>query len=330
MNALIMGVDGQDGSFMAEFLLSKGYRVIGWVPKGIPINKTNLQPFLHKISLIEGTLVDQDQLFDDIQKTQPDEVYNFASPSFPASSWESVVAISDVTALGVARVLEAMRQVNPQIRYYQASSSELFGNPMASPQTEETAFNPRNPYGVAKLYAHYLTKNYRQKYGIYAVSGIAYNHESPKRGKEFVTRKITSQAALIKLGLGQELRLGNLDARRDWGYAGDYVVAMWMMLQQQEPKDYIISSGKTHSVRDICKIAFSHLGLDYLDFVIEDSHFYRPNEPVQLVGDSSKIRQDLGWEPKITFEELIQMMIDHDLLELGASVLTEQNRLSSN
>jgi GDPmannose 4,6-dehydratase len=324
-----MGVDGQDGSFMAEFLLSKGYRVIGWVPEGIPINKTNLQQFLHKISLIEGTLVDQDRLLDDIHKIQPDEVYNFASPSFPASSWESVVAMSDVTALGVARLLEAIRQVNPQIRYYQASSSELFGSPMASPQTEETSFNPRNPYGVAKLYAHYLTKNYRQKYGMYAVSGIAYNHESPKRGKEFVTRKITSQATLISLGLGQELRLGNLDARRDWGYAGDYVVAMWMMLQQQEPQDYIISSGETHSVRDICKIAFSHLGLDYRDFVVEDPQFYRPIEPVQLVGDSSRIRQELGWEPKITFYQLIQMMVDHDLLELNKTAMVEKKGLST-
>jgi GDPmannose 4,6-dehydratase len=324
-----MGVDGQDGSFMAEFLLSKGYRVIGWVPEGIPINKTNLQQFLHKISLIEGTLVDQDRLLDDIHKIQPDEVYNFASPSFPASSWESVVAMSDVTALGVARLLEAIRQVNPQIRYYQASSSELFGSPMASPQTEETSFNPRNPYGVAKLYAHYLTKNYRQKYGMYAVSGIAYNHESPKRGKEFVTRKITSQATLISLGLGQELRLGNLDARRDWGYAGDYVVAMWMMLQQQEPQDYIISSGETHSVRDICKIAFSYLGLDYRDFVVEDPQFYRPIEPVQLVGDSSRIRQELGWEPKITFYQLIQMMVDHDLLELNKTAMVEKKGLST-
>jgi GDPmannose 4,6-dehydratase len=324
-----MGVDGQDGSFMAEFLLSKGYRVIGWVPEGIPINKTNLQQFLHKISLIEGTLVDQDRLLDDIHKIQPDEVYNFASPSFPASSWESVVAMSDVTALGVARLLEAIRQVNPQIRYYQASSSELFGSPMASPQTEETSFNPRNPYGVAKLYAHYLTKNYRQKYGMYAVSGIAYNHESPKRGKEFVTRKITSQATLISLGLGQELHLGNLDARRDWGYAGDYVVAMWMMLQQQEPQDYIISSGETHSVRDICKIAFSYLGLDYRDFVVEDPQFYRPIEPVQLVGDSSRIRQELGWEPKITFYQLIQMMVDHDLLELNKTAMVEKKGLST-
>lgn len=316
---LIFGVDGQDGSYMADLLLSKGYHVIGWIPDGIPINVNNIQQIQDQMLLTKGSLLDQEELFRCIEEHRPDEIYNFASPSFPAGSWNSVIELSEVTALGVAHLLEAIRLTRPGTRYYQSSSSELFGIPVEVPQNEDTPFHPRNPYGVAKLYAHWLTINYRQQYGLFAVCGVAYNHESPRRGQGFVTQKIASGAARIKLGLAHELRLGNLDAQRDWGYAGDFIEAMWMTLQQEEPEDYVIATGKVHSVREFCEIAFGHLDLDYQDYVIQDPLFYRPAEVMQLVGDNSKIRKKLGWEPKTSFEQLIRMMVTAELQELSAT-----------
>lgn len=308
--ALIIGVNGQDGSYLAELLVEKGYHVVGWMPEGIPYNSDNLQTIQDRIKLIDGNLLSQDSMNRTIEEHHPDEVYNLASPSFAASSWNNPVLVGEVAGLGVLRVLEAIRHVHPQARFFQASSSELFGLPSQSPQNEETPFRPRNPYGAAKLYGHCSTILYREQYGQYAVSGILYNHESPRRGLEFVTRKIIYYAVQIKKGLRDQLPLGNLDARRDWGYAGDYVEAMWLMLQQDHADDFVIGTGETHSVRDLCRLSFELLDLDYRDYVVQDNDLYRPSESVQLVADCRKIRQKIGWEPKLSFEKMVRLMVE--------------------
>jgi GDPmannose 4,6-dehydratase len=314
--AFITGVNGQDGSYLVELLLSKDYQVFGWIPKSLPVHLDNINHVLNKIEIIEGDLQDQQHLVDCIEEYRPDEVYNFASPSFPATSWNSVVEVGETAGLGTARLLEAIRLVKPDTRFYQASSSELFGNPVEIPQSEDTPFHPRNPYGVAKLYAHWITVNYRQYYDRYCLAGILFNHESPRRGPEFVTKKVTRTAAKIKMGMTGELRLGNLEARRDWGFAGDYVEACWMMLQQDDPEEFVIGSGETHSVRDLCEIAFGYLNLNYQDYVIVDNSFYRPIETRQLVADNRKAYEKLGWEPKVSFKKLIEMMMDAEICEL--------------
>ena len=318
--ALIFGVDGQDGSYLTELLLSKGYSIIGWVPANINLKINNIRHLLNRITLIEGKLEDQVGLIHLLEDTKPDEIYNFASPSFPSASWSSTVAVGNIAGLGVARILDSIVKVSPRTKFYQASTSELFGNPIEEPQNENTPFRPRNPYGVAKLYGHWITVNYREKYGIHAVSGILYNHESPRRGEEFVSRKITLGVAKIKMGLMQELQLGDLDARRDWGYAGDYVDAIWRMIQSDHPTDYVIGTGETHSVRDICEIAFAYVGLDYEKFVRVNPDFVRPPEKIQLVADNSKAKRDLGWYPKTSFEELIKMMVESDLERLQENI----------
>jgi len=311
--ALITGITGQDGSYLAEFLLEKGYRVVGMVRRTSTINFDRLQHFQDDIEIVQGDLLDQMSLVDILQDVQPDEVYNLAAQSFVPTSWKQPVLTGEFTALGVTRVLDAIRIVNPQIKFYQASSSEMFGKVQSVPQTEETPFYPRSPYGVAKVYGHWITINYRESYNLFACSGILFNHESPRRGIEFVTHKVTHAAARIKLGLQKEVRLGNLDSRRDWGYAGDYVCAMWLMLQQDEPDDYVISTGETHSVRELCQAAFGHVGLNWEDHVVVDQKFYRPAEVDLLIGNPAKARAKLGWEPTVSFEELIQMMVDADL-----------------
>ncbi len=311
--ALITGITGQDGSYLAEFLLEKGYRVVGMVRRTSTINFDRLQHFQDDIEIVQGDLLDQMSLVDILQDVQPDEVYNLAAQSFVPTSWKQPVLTGEFTALGVTRVLDAIRIVNPQIKFYQASSSEMFGKVQSVPQTEETPFYPRSPYGVAKVYGHWITINYRESYDLFACSGILFNHESPRRGIEFVTHKVTHAAARIKLGLQKEVRLGNLDSRRDWGYAGDYVRAMWLMLQQDEPDDYVISTGETHSVRELCQAAFGHVGLNWEDHVVVDQKFYRPAEVDLLIGNPAKARAKLGWEPTVSFEELIQMMVDADL-----------------
>ena len=306
-------MDGQDGSYLAELLLSKNYRVIGWVPDCLPENYVNIEHILDQLDIVKGSLLDQDSLNSLLESYRPDEIYNFASPSSPARSWDDPVYIGNVTALGPARLLEAIRQTCPETRFYQASSSELFGNPLQVPQDENTPYNPRNPYGIAKLHAHLLTVNYRKKYDMFTLSGILFNHESPRRGVDFVTRKITHGAAKIKLGLEDKLLLGNLDARRDWGYAGDYVRAMWLMLQQDKPDDYVIGTGKDHSVRDFCEIAFDCLDLDYQEYVIEAPEFYRPVEDNLLVANCGKAREELPWEATINFRDLVELMVENDL-----------------
>lgn len=317
--ALILGIDGQDGSYLAEMLLEKGYRVIGWTPENITVSLANIAHLLERITLISGDLRDFDGLQACLAEHQPDEVYHLASPSSPYKSWQATVEVGDIAALGTARLLEALRRVAPKARFYQASSSELFGDPQEVPQNENTPFRPLNPYGISKLYAHWITVRYRQHYGLFAVSGILYNHESPRRGLEFVTRKITHTAAQIKLGMAKELRLGNLEARRDWGYAGDYIVAMWKMLQQPVAEDYVVGTGVTHSVRQFCEQAFSTLGLDYRDFVIQDEQFFRQEDTAQLVADARKAREKLGWHPTVSFEALVRMMVMHDLRLLESS-----------
>jgi len=314
--ALIFGVDGQDGSYLAELLLEKGYAVTGWVPIGIPVSEDNIVPLRERIAIVAGDLSSQSSLLETFEAVGPDEIYNLASPSFPAGSWSAPVTVGDIAGLGVARLLEAMRQVTPGARFYQASSSELFGVPVQVPQNEQTPFHPRNPYGIAKLYAHWSTVCYRDHYGLFASCGILYNHESPRRGLDFVTRKIAHTAARIKLGLATELRLGDLEARRDWGFAGDYVQAMWALLQHDEPGDFVFGSGRTHSVREFCELAFAGLDLDYRDYVIQDPLLVRPPETAQLVADPSKAHQVLGWEPVLSFEELVQLMVDADLQRL--------------
>ncbi len=311
--ALITGITGQDGSYLAEFLLSKGYRVIGMVRRSSTINFERIAHIQDQIELVQGDLHDQSSLMDILAEYQPDEVYNLAAQSFVPTSWRQPVLTGEVTAIGVTRLLEAIRLTCPQARFYQASSSEMFGKVREVPQRETTPFYPRSPYGVAKVYGHWITVNYRESYNMFAVSGILFNHESPRRGLEFVTRKITYGVAKIKLGLAEELRLGNLEARRDWGYAGDYVRAMWLMLQQDEPEDYVVGTGETHSVREFCEIAFGHVGLDYRDYVVQDPRFFRPAEVDLLVADPTKAHQKLGWRPSVSFEELVKMMVDADL-----------------
>lgn len=312
-SALITGITGQDGSYLAEFLLEKGYRVAGLVRRSSTLNFERIAHIQDRIELIPGDLTDQHSLLAALQASNPDEVYNLAAQSFVQTSWSQPILTGDVTALGVTRLLDSIRVHNPSIRFYQASSSEMFGKVLAVPQTEDTPFYPRSPYGVAKVYGHWITVNYRESYDLYAVSGILFNHESPRRGLEFVTRKVTDGVARIKLGLANELRLGNLDAKRDWGYAGDYVRAMWLMLQQDSPRDYVISTGKTHSVEELVEVAFSHLDLDWRDFVVQDPRFMRPAEVDLLIGDASRARDDLGWEPEVSFEQLIRMMVDADV-----------------
>lgn len=318
--ALITGITGQDGSYLAEFLLSKGYQVIGMVRRSSTVTFERIQHIQDDITIIQGDLHDQSSLVDVMERYHPDEVYNLAAQSFVPTSWSQPVLTGEVTALGVTRILEAIRLVNPKTRFYQASSSEMFGKVHEVPQNEKTPFYPRSPYGVAKVYGHWITVNYRESYNLFAVSGILFNHESPRRGLEFVTRKITYGAARIKLGLTKELRLGNLEARRDWGFAGDYVQAMWQMLQRPEPQDYVVGTGVTHSVREFCEIAFSYLGLDYRDYVVQDERFYRPAEVDLLVADSRKARRELGWEPRVGFEELIHMMVDADMKRLASEI----------
>ncbi len=324
--ALITGITGQDGSYLAEFLLSKGYRVCGLVRRSSTVNFERLYHLQDKIELIPGDLLDQNSLISAIQQCEPKEVYNLASQSFVPTSWNQPTLTGEFTALGVTRMLEAIRLVNPGIRFYQASSSEMFGMVRESPQNENTAFYPRSPYGVAKLYGHWITVNYRESYGLFTCSGILFNHESPRRGLEFVTRKASYGAARIKLGQQQKLKMGNLDAERDWGFAGDYVEAMWQMLQQDKPKDYVVASGVAHSVRQLLEVAFGHLGMDYRDYVETDAALLRPAEVYHLLGDSSRARQELGWKPKVSFDGLVKMMVDEDLSRLAA----RQSRESGN
>ncbi|MBX6755129.1 MAG: GDP-mannose 4,6-dehydratase [Chloroflexi bacterium] len=311
--ALITGITGQDGSYLAEFLLAQGYRVVGMQRRTSTETVGRIAHLLDKIELVQGDLLDQLSLIDILQRYQPDEVYNLAAQSFVPTSWQQPVLTGEFTALGVTRMLEAIRLVKPDAKFYQASSSEMFGKVREVPQRETTPFYPRSPYGVSKVYGHYITVNYRESYGLFAVSGILFNHESPRRGLEFVTRKVTHGVAKIKLGLANELRLGNLDAQRDWGYAPDYVRAMWLMLQQDQPDDFVIATGRTHSVRRLCEIAFGCVGLDWRDYVVVDPALFRPAEVDLLVGDASKARAMLGWEPTVSFEEMIELMVDADI-----------------
>ena len=314
--ALVTGVTGQDGSYLAELLLSKGYEVAGMVRRTSHHSYERIEHLLDRVQIVAADLLDQHSLTQVLQETRPDEVYNLAAQGYVPTSWTQPVLTGEFTALGVTRILEAVRLVHPSARFYQASSSEMFGRVVETPQNERTSFYPRSPYGVAKAYGHWITVNYRESYGIYAVSGILFNHESPRRGIEFVTRKVTDGVARIKLGLARELRLGNLDARRDWGFAGDYVDAMWRMLQQPEAEDYVIGTGTTHSVRELVQAAFSHVGLDWEKHVVVDPRFIRPAEVDLLQADPSKARAKLGWEPKVSFEELVAMMVDADLARL--------------
>jgi GDPmannose 4,6-dehydratase len=314
--ALVTGITGQDGSYLAEFLLDKGYEVYGMVRRSSTVNFGRIEHIQDHVTLTHGDLLDQTSLIDIMRQVQPDEIYNLAAQSFVPVSWNQPVLTGEFTALGVTRVLEAVRSTVPQARFYQASSSEMFGKVREVPQTERTPFYPRSPYGVAKVYGHWITVNYRESYDLYACSGILFNHESPRRGLEFVTRKVTHGAVQIKLGLAHELRLGNLEARRDWGYAGDYVRAMWLMLQQDEPDDYVVGIGETRSVRELCEVAFGYLDLDWERYVVADPEFYRPAEVDLLVSDPTKAKEKLGWEPEVSFAELIQMMVDADLAQL--------------
>lgn len=316
--ALITGITGQDGSYLSEFLLGQGYEVVGMVRRTSTINFHRIEHIQDKIQLVPGDLGDQISLIRILEEHRPDEVYNLAAQSFVQTSWNQPVFTGDVTGLGVTRLLDAIRIVDPRIRMYQASSSEMFGKVVEVPQRETTPFYPRSPYGVAKVYGHWITVNYRESYNLHATSGILFNHESPRRGMEFVTRKITQHVARIKLGLTDELRLGNLDSRRDWGFAGDYVKAMWLMLQRDEPSDYVVATGETHSVEEFLDQAFGYLDLDWHDYVIQDSQFMRPAEVDLLVGDPSKAGQELGWEPTVTFAGLVRMMVDADLKMLQA------------
>jgi GDPmannose 4,6-dehydratase len=316
--ALITGITGQDGSYLAELLLEKGYRVVGMTRRSSSNAMDRIEHLLDRIELVQGDVLDQASLIAAIQTSQPAEVYNLAAMSFVPTSWNQPVLTGEFTGLGVTRMLEAVRQVDPSIRFYQASSSEMFGKVREVPQTETTPFHPRSPYGVAKAYGHFLTVNYRESFDIYAVSGILFNHESPRRGLEFVTRKVSDGVARIHLGLAAELRMGNLEAQRDWGYAGDYVRAMWSMLQQPEPADYLVATGVAHSVRDLCRIAFEHVGLDYEKYVVADARLYRPAEVDHLLGNAAKARAVLGWAPTIDFEELVKMMVDADVARLAS------------
>jgi GDPmannose 4,6-dehydratase len=311
--ALITGITGQDGSYLAELLLAKGYRVVGVVRRSSTTPYERIAHLVDRVELVSADLLDQTSLTDVVQEAQPDEIYNLAAQSFVQTSWTQPVLTGEFTALGVTRMLEAMRKAAPKSRFYQASSSEQFGKVVETPQRESTPFYPRSPYGVAKVYGHWITVNYRESFNLFAVSGILFNHESPRRGLEFVTRKITDAVARIKLGLQHELRLGNLEARRDWGFAGDYVDAMWRMLQLDEPDDFVIGTGQTYSVRDFCIAAFGAVDLDYLEYVKQDEKFFRPAEVDLLVADPSKAEQRLGWTPKVAFAELVSMMVAADL-----------------
>jgi len=311
--ALITGIGGQDGSYLSEFLLDKGYRVVGTVPDGDPVNIDRIRHLLERIEIVQDDLLDQERIEKIFHDYRPDEVYNFAANSVLAASFHQPILATMVLAMGVTRILEAIRKVTPETRFFQASSSEIFGKPAEVPQSETTPFHPRNPYGVSKVYGHLMAMTYRENYGLYACSGILYNHESPRRSPEFVTRKITRAAAMIKLGLAMELRLGNLDARRDWGFAGDYVRAMWLMLQQPRPDDYVLATGETHSVRDLCEEAFSPIGLDYREYVVQEAESFRPPETAQLVGNPAKAHRVLGWKPEVSFRDLVRTMVDADL-----------------
>jgi GDPmannose 4,6-dehydratase len=315
-SALITGITGQDGSYLAEFLLERGYRVVGMTRRSSTNAMDRIEHLLDRIELVQGDVLDQASLVAALQSSEPAEVYNLAAMSFVPTSWNQPVLTGEFTGLGVTRMLEAVRQVDPSIRFYQASSSEMFGKVREIPQTELTPFHPRSPYGVAKAYGHFLTVNYRESFGLYAVSGILFNHESPRRGLEFVTRKVSDGVARIHLGMATELRMGNLESKRDWGFAGDYVRAMWAMLQQPEPSDYVVATGIAHSVRDLCRVAFEHVGLDYEKYVVVDERLYRPAEVDHLLGNSAKARAELGWEPRLGFEELVRTMVDADILRL--------------
>jgi GDPmannose 4,6-dehydratase len=316
--ALITGITGQDGSYLAEFLLEKGYRVFGLVRRSSTVTFERIRHIQDRLELLSADLTDQNSLLYALQESQPDEVYNLAAQSFVQTSWTQPVLTGDVTGLGVTRMLEAIRVHDPKIRFYQASSSEMFGKVQAVPQREDTPFYPRSPYGVAKVYGHWATVNYRESYGMFATSGILFNHESPRRGLEFVTRKVTDAAARIKLGLADEVRLGNLDAQRDWGFAGDYVRAMWLMLQQDEPRDYVVATGSTHSVRELVEAAFGAVDLEWEDRVKIDPRFMRPAEVDLLVGDPARAREELGWEPEVDFDGLVRMMVVADLERVRA------------
>jgi GDPmannose 4,6-dehydratase len=311
--ALITGITGQDGSYLAEFLLEQGYEVVGMIRRSSTVNFERIRHIQDRVTLTPGDLLDEVSLIHMLREHHPTEVYNLAAQSFVQTSFSQPVFTGEVTALGVTRLLDAIRIVDPEIRFYQASSSEMFGKVVETPQRETTPFYPRSPYGVAKVYGHWITVNYRESYGMHASSGILFNHESPRRGLEFVTRKISHGVARIALGLDRELRLGNLDAQRDWGYAGDYVRAMWLMLQQDQPGDYVVATGQTHSVRRFCELAFAYAGLDYRDYVVVDERFFRPAEVDLLVGDPSRAREKLGWKPEVSFEQLVEMMVEADL-----------------
>jgi GDPmannose 4,6-dehydratase len=317
--ALITGITGQDGSYLAEFLLSEGYQVTGVFRRASTLNLERIGNLVDKITLVPADLLDEASLIEVLREHRPAEVYNLAAQSFVKTSWHQAVHTGEVTALGVTRMLDAIRLTDPEIRFYQASSSEMFGKAQEIPQNEATPFYPRSPYGVAKLYGHWITINYRESYGMHASSGILFNHESPRRGIEFVTRKVTDAVARIKLGLAGELRLGNLDSKRDWGFAGDYVRAMWMMLQQDEADDFVVATGVTHSVRELCALAFDHVGLDYNDYVTTDERFLRPAEVDLLIGDAQRARDILGWKTEVDFPHLVQMMVDADLETLSRS-----------
>ena len=315
--ALITGITGQDGSYLAELLLAKGYRVIGVARRSSTMTSERINHLLDDITVVQGDLHDQGSLLSFLEEYKPTEVYNLAAQSFVPTSWNQPALTGEITALGVTRMLEAIRFINPKIRFYQASSSEMYGKVLEVPQSEETPFYPRSPYGVAKVYGHWITVNYRESFNMFAVSGILFNHESPRRGLEFVTRKIADGVARIKLGLAKELRLGNLEAQRDWGFAGDYVEAMWRMLQQDDPDNFVIGMGETHAVREFCEVAFGHVGLDYKEFVVQDERFYRPAEVDLLIADPTKARSKLGWEPSVSFKELVTMMVDADMARLN-------------
>ena len=315
--AVITGITGQDGSYLAELLLEKGYEVFGLIRRSSTVNFERIGHLQDKIELISGDLLDQKSLVSALQAARPQEVYNLGAQSFVPASWEQPMLTGEITGLGVTRLLEAIRACDENIRFYQASTSELFGKAQETPQNEQTAFYPRSPYGASKLYAHWITINYRESYGLFACAGILFNHESPRRGREFVTRKITHGVARIKCGLDEKLPLGNLDPRRDWGYAGDYVRAMWMMLQQDDPDDYVIATGTSRTVGEFCEVAFAHAGLDWRQYVVVDERFLRPAEVYTLLGDATKARGKLGWAPEVGFEEMVQQMVDWDLEQVA-------------
>ncbi len=323
--ALITGVTGQDGSYLAELLLKKDYEVYGIVRRSSSSNFERIKHIQDDLKLLQGDLLDQNSLIEAIEGSCPDEVYNLGAQSFVPTSWNQPVLTGEFTALGVTRILEAIRLVNKKIRFYQASSSEMFGKVAEVPQNEQTVFYPRSPYGVAKLYAHWITVNYRESYDLFCCSGILFNHESPRRGLEFVTKKVSNGVARIKMGLSNELRMGNLDAKRDWGFAGDFVEAMWLMVQQDEPEDYVISTDEAHSVKELVEVAFDHVGLNWKDYVVIDPKFVRPAEVDLLLGDSAKARNKLKWQPKVKFEELIRMMVDYDIERYKVSEYSPKN-----